>query len=56
MIDMPIEIKELHIKTIVDNSSDKKSAASENQPETMKKIVAQCVEQVMDILKDKEER
>jgi len=53
---MPIEIKELHIKTVVDNSADKKAVNQANQAEATKKIVAQCVEQVMDILNQKAER
>ena len=53
---MPIEIKELHIKTVVDNASSKKTGARTNKPEATKAIVAQCVEQVMDIIKDKVER
>jgi hypothetical protein len=53
---MPIEIKELHIKTVVDNAPQKKGANPANQAENMKVIVAQCVEQVMEIIQQKVER
>jgi hypothetical protein len=53
---MPIEIKELHIKTVVDNSSQKKGGRPTTEPENMKVIVAQCVEQVMEIIQQKVER
>ena len=52
---MPIEIKELHIKINVDESSES------SNPETSErndkdKIIEACVEQVMEILANKEER
>ena len=58
---MPIEIKELHIKAVVqeENSSQSNatngnaSSANSNRIDT---IVAQCVEQVLTILKEKQER
>lgn len=54
---MPVEIKELHIKAIVQDDS----AKSESQPGTVSQsqvnaIVAECVEQVLNILKEKKER
>ncbi len=52
---MPIEIKELHIKINVDESSG--SAASETGAGTDRdKIIEACVEQVMELLAKKEER
>lgn len=51
---MPIEIKELHIKTVVDNA--KKGESAKASPETIQVLVAQCVEQVMEILNQKMER
>jgi Family of unknown function (DUF5908) len=54
---MPIEIKELHIRAIVqddaNNSNNTTTAVSQNQ---VNSIVAECVEQVLTIIKEKEER
>jgi len=56
---MPIEIKELHIKAVVQDAAPKAAGAgasagvSANQ---MNAIVAQCVEQVLNIIKEKNER
>ena len=52
---MPIEIKELHIKINVNENGH--STDSENSASGKKnRIVAECVEQVMEILSKKEER
>lgn len=52
---MPIEIKELHIKITVDegkpSSTGNTGAGTDKQ-----KIIAECVEQVMEILDAKKER
>lgn len=58
---MPIEIKELHIKAVVqeENSSQSNAAngsASSTGSNRIDTIVAQCVEQVLAILKEKQER
>lgn len=63
---MPIEIKELHIKVAVNvpqtgQSSEGKSAAgaikqSANSGADKDEIVAECVEQVLQILQHKKER
>lgn len=61
---MPIEIKELHIRVIVNApqvgqpSKEKKVAASGSgsADEEGKAMVAECVEQVMEILQSKSER
>lgn len=52
---MPIEIKELHIKINVD---DKQQSGTSGQMKQKDKdrLVAECVEQVMEILSKKEER
>ena len=52
---MPIEIKELHIKINVDNDADKKQIPSSN-PNNKEMIVAECVEQVMNIISNSKER
>lgn len=57
---MPIEIRELNIKVNI-NESEKKNA-SESAPGTGKKakddqsIIAECLEQVMMVMKNKKER
>lgn len=62
---MPIEIKELHIKVVVNAS--KNEAPSQAQPKTgngnknsgvaeKDAIIAECVEQVLQILQRKTER
>ncbi len=52
---MPIEIRELHIKAEV-KSGGEQPAAPANVAAIKNKIVAECVEQVLQILKDKKER
>ena len=60
---MPIEIKELHIKVTVNtpqstNQSNGQPGAQSSavSPDIKDAIVAECVEQVMQILKEKNER
>lgn len=57
---MPIEIKELHIKTIVGDGKTTETGTNEenqvNNKELKSKIIAECVEQIMEILKDRNER
>ncbi|MEM8528133.1 MAG: DUF5908 family protein [Bacteroidota bacterium] len=56
---MPIEVKEIHIKVNVEaskNSSASTATSSTNASGDQSAIVAACVEQVLQILKDKEER
>jgi uncharacterized protein DUF5908 len=51
---MPVEIKELQIVTIV---TDNKGPANTSNPDSdPDKIIAACVEQVLEILKQKNER
>lgn len=52
---MPIEIKELIVTAQVE-AGDRKSSGSNVPPADMKAIVKRCVEEVMDILKEKQER
>ncbi|WP_186757799.1 DUF5908 family protein [Echinicola salinicaeni] len=50
---MPIEIKELHIKITVDESGGgSKSSQGGNQQD----LVAKCVEQVMEVIREQKER
>ena len=55
---MPIEIKELHIKaTVQDNITPAKDTrAAAISAAQVNAIVAECVEQVLNILKEKQER
>jgi len=57
---MPIEIKELNIKAYIDDSSMPANrpgtpVTNDNTSDT-ESIISACVEQVLQILKDKEER
>jgi uncharacterized protein DUF5908 len=55
---MPIEIRELQIKaTVQETVSSNESTGAAVAPETrVEEIVAACVEQVLNILKEKQER
>ncbi len=52
---MTIEIKELHIKINVDESSESSNVETSERNDK-DKIIEACVEQVMEILANKEER
>lgn len=53
---MPIEIKELVIRAIVDAGGDQKSGAARASGQSLQDIVQACVEQVLEILRRREER
>lgn len=56
---MPIEIKELHIKAVVNDESQQNTPARGNDSSSnmrMDAIIEKCVEQVLEILKEKKER
>ena len=55
---MPIEIKELHIKAVLSNEGGQgtPSPSSSGGAPKQEAIVAACVAQVLDILKQKAER
>lgn len=54
---MPIEIKELHIKINVDEGPrNGKAQQSSGSKEGKEKIIAECVEAVMEILNQQKER
>ena len=52
---MPIEIRELVVEAIV-GKDGQQPAAPANLAAQKKKIIAECVEQVLQILKEKKER
>lgn len=55
---MPIEIKELLIKAVVQDVASKPETFDTNMPHEnrLDEIVAACVEQVLHIIKEKQER
>jgi hypothetical protein len=57
---MPIEIRELQIKTIIDNTPENAGQSGTTQAvgnsADQDKIIAACIEQIMEILKSKNER
>jgi hypothetical protein len=53
---MPIEIRELVIRTTVQESAGGKVAGRGGGGEEREEIIADCVEQVMAILREQEER
>lgn len=54
---MPIEIRELHIKINVDEGNKQQASSSPSKKKEDKKdMVAECVEQVMEILQRQKER
>lgn len=53
---MPIEIKELQITTVIQDTASQTNEANVSPSVNTENIVAQCVEQVLEILKQKEER
>jgi len=53
---VPIEIKELHIKATVNSGKNQSAAESVETTASKDKIVAACVEQVLQILRDKKEK
>jgi len=56
---MAIEVREIHFKTIVDGGATTKTGSQKRNSEKKKedeKLIAACVEKVMEILKLKEQR
>jgi len=57
---MPIEIKELHIRVAVNASNNGQPASrndrNESREEEKNALVAECVEQVLEVLRKKAER
>ena len=53
---MPIEIRELQITTVVQDTSSPMNTSGSSSSVNTDNIIAQCVEQVLDILKQKTER
>lgn len=57
---MPIEIRELHIKATVGATGTKEeqggTSGSSNEQMDRTKLIAECVEKVLQILRDKKER
>ena len=53
---MPIEIRELNIKINVSENQNTRANDTEISQEKVNEIVAQCVEQVMEIISKTQER
>jgi hypothetical protein len=54
---MPVEIRELQIKAVVeDRPANSSSASSPTTATNTEAIIAACIEQIMEILKQKNER
>lgn len=58
---MPVEIKELHIKVVVNQTQNTDDTSGNTPAPTLPAIdqealIAECVEQVLEILKSKKER
>lgn len=53
---MPIEIKELVIKTVIDKSNDKTENSTAKSDIDTKQIVDICVKEVLDKLRSQKER
>ena len=53
---MPIEIRELVIRARIDPKGESKKPAREEKPGAKHEIVAECVEQVLEILRRRQER
>lgn len=56
---MPIEIKELHIKAVINEGSDNSaptSPASPSADDDRDDLIAECVEKVLEILRQQQER
>ena len=53
---MPVEIRELQITTTVSDAAAKTAGNASSAAMNTDNIFAQCVEQVLDILKQKNER
>lgn len=55
---MPIEIRELQIKAVVQDAAaaPQGNAATATAPQNSEAIIAACVEQVLEILQQKNER
>ena len=54
---MSIEIKELHIRAVVQDGETKNNQQVPlGSPQQINHIVAECVEQVLNIIREKEER
>jgi Family of unknown function (DUF5908) len=62
---MAIEIREIHIKAVVNEAGERAPASTDGSPpksggmpegESGDQLISQCVEKVMEILKEKMER
>ncbi len=55
---MPLEIRELHIKAVIENPSEGSNVSSENTTgdDGNERLIKACVEKVMELIKEAKER
>jgi len=53
---MPVEIRELVITTTINTNNNNITSSTQINTVDTKKIIEECVEQVMQIIKEKEQR
>ena len=53
---MPVEIRELVITTTINANNNNTTHSTQTNTIDTKKIIEECVEQVMEIIKEKEQR
>lgn len=53
---MAIEVRELVIKAFIDETSEKKPTETKLETTNREEIITDCVEQVMQLLRDQSER
>lgn len=51
---MPVQVNEIVIRAVVEGSESQQRTAE--QPQAREEIVSECVEQVLEILKNRQER
>ncbi|NJM24488.1 MAG: hypothetical protein HC859_02130 [Bacteroidia bacterium] len=53
---MPVEVKELIIRTVINATDEKSTAAASENPQASKNSVAEAVEKLMEVIRKKNER
>ncbi len=53
---MPVQINEIVIRAVVEGGESQRPAAGRQAPQQREEIVSECVEQVLEILKNQQER
>ena len=53
---MPVEIRELIVRAIITGDCNTSSDSNETCPDSKEILISECVERILQILKDREER